>query len=361
MSFLKVTAVSKRYGAVAALDGVDLSVPEGSRTAIVGPSGSGKTTLLRVIAGFEAPDAGAVTLDGGVLADASGSLPAHRRGIGIVAQDGALFPHLSIAENIGFGIPRNDAGRAARIAEVMAMVELDGSMLTRKPDELSGGQQQRVALARALARRPRLMLLDEPFSALDTGLRLSTRKAVARLLGAAGITTILVTHDQAEALSFADQVAVMRDGTLPQIGAPRELYLKPNDKMIAEFLGDAIVLPARAVDGWAHCVLGRIRVPDQTRRGLVEIMLRPEQVMLEAISADVAQRNDAEPCLAEIVDVDFGGTDCLTTIRPMAQNPALGNGPPTLALRRSGIDPFGIGSRVRVAIVGEVHIFPDRG
>ena len=141
-------------------------------------------------------------------------MPAHRRGIGVVAQDGALFPHLSVADNIGFGLARDEAGRAERIAELLDMVELDKAILRRRPHELSGGQQQRVALARALARKPRLMLLDEPFSALDTGLRDTMRKAVAELLEAAGITTILVTHDQAEALSFADQVAVMRDGRL---------------------------------------------------------------------------------------------------------------------------------------------------
>src|SRR5262245_32148752 len=232
MSLLDLRGVSKRYGAVTALDNVDLAIEEGSRTAVVGPSGSGKTTLLRIVAGFDTPDQGRVMMGGQVLADGPKFVAAHQRGIGIVAQDGALFPHLTIAENVGFGLDRRDPQRGTRIAELMDMVGLDRAMLARRPDEISGGQQQRVALARALARRPRLMLLDEPFSALDTSLRASTRKAVADLLGQAGITTILVTHDQAEALSFADQVAVMRDGKLPQVGTPRELYLRPRDAMV---------------------------------------------------------------------------------------------------------------------------------
>ncbi len=356
MSFLTVSGVSKRYGAVTALDGVELSVPQGSRTAIVGPSGSGKTTLLRILAGFEVPDAGTVALGGEILADASRSLPAHLRNIGIVAQDGALFPHLNIADNIGFGIPHHDPERAGRIADVMTMVELDETMLGRRPDELSGGQQQRVALARALARRPRLMLLDEPFSALDTGLRLSTRKAVAKLLGAAGITTILVTHDQAEALSFADQVAVMRDGRLPQIGTPRQLYLRPHDKMIAEFLGDAIVLPAEAAGGWARCALGRVRIADGQIGGAIEIMLRPEQVLLQPILPNAQPGTDI--CVAEIVDIDFGGADCLLTLLPLTPG-NIAMSPPTLTIRRGNVDGLGVGSRVEVTIVGEAHVFPD--
>ncbi len=189
-----------------ALDNIDLTVAAGSRTAVVGPSGSGKTTLLRIIAGFEIPDAGQVMLEGETLADGPAIVPAHRRGMGIVSQDGALFPHLSVADNIGFGMERGQVDRAEQINALIDMVELDRGMLDRRPHQLSGGQQQRVALARALGRKPRLMLLDEPFSALDTGLRENMRKAVARVLQNAGITTILVTHDQAEALSFADQV-----------------------------------------------------------------------------------------------------------------------------------------------------------
>jgi iron(III) transport system ATP-binding protein len=350
MTFLDLRSISRRYGAVTALDGVDLAVAAGSRTAILGPSGSGKSTLLRIIAGFEAPDAGRVALDGQVLADGPAAMPAHRRGIGLVAQDGALFPHLDVADNIGFGLARNDPRRADRIAELMAMVELDPAMLRRRPDQLSGGQQQRVALARALARSPRLMLLDEPFSALDTGLRASTRKAVSALLAAAGITTILVTHDQAEALSFADQVAVMRNGRLLQAGSPRELYLRPRDPMIAEFLGEAIVLPARLDDGWADCALGRIGVDDR-RRGEAWIMLRPEQLVL------AEDRDGTAGALAEVAEIDFGGSVCSVTVRLLEGPAPAGTG--RLLLRRPYLGLPEPGARVRITVRGAAHVFAD--
>ncbi len=368
MTFLELQSVRKSYGAVAALAGVDLSVPAGSRTAIVGPSGSGKTTLLRIMAGFDLPDAGRVLLEGQVLADGPSGTPAHRRGIGIVAQDGALFPHLSVADNVGFGLDRSEPQRAARIADLMRTVGLDPDMLERRPDQLSGGQQQRVALARALARRPRLMLLDEPFAALDTGLRVSTRKAVSNLLETAGITTILVTHDQAEALSFADQVAVMREGRLLQVGAPRELYFRPKDPMIAEFLGEAIVLPAEVADGWADCALGRIGVDDPQWRGATQIMLRPEQMSLVQIpDVGAAAPQGAAPgtALGEVVDFDFAGAACTVAIRllntgrpnAVSSKGATGGGMPLL-LRTSSIEMPPLGAIVRISVVGEAHVFP---
>jgi iron(III) transport system ATP-binding protein len=369
MTFLQLRSVVKRYGGVAAVDGVDLSVPAGCRTAIVGPSGSGKTTLLRIIAGFEVPDTGCVELDGRVLADGIHAIPAHRRNIGIVAQDGALFPHLSIADNIGFGLRRNEPGRAERIADLMSMVGLDAEMLRRKPDELSGGQQQRVALARALARKPKLMLLDEPFSALDTALRASTRKAVVDLLSAAKITTMLVTHDQAEALSFADQVAVMREGKLLQVGSPRDLYLRPKDPMIADFLGEAIVLPAQMADGWAECALGRIGIADRERRGRGLIMLRPEQVSLAEIPADaVTHEVCANKPVGEVADIDFGGAVCTVMVRlrnhggvaAVGLNERTGGNAPLL-LRRSYLEAPAVGAIVRITIVGEAHVFADPG
>jgi iron(III) transport system ATP-binding protein len=357
MTFLELHAVTRRYGAVAAVNGVDLTVSAGCRTAIVGPSGSGKTTLLRIIAGFDAPDSGVVKLEGEILADGGRAIPAHRRNIGIVAQDGALFPHLNVADNIGFGLPRDDPGRAARVAELMRMVGLDAAMLKRKPDELSGGQQQRVALARALARKPRLMLLDEPFSALDTALRASTRKAVADLLRAAGITTILVTHDQAEALSFADQVAVMHEGALLQVGAPRELYMRPKNAMVANFLGEAIILPAQAVDGFAECALGRLNVRDRGRQGRVEIMLRPEQVLLTHASREAAR--DPAKRIAEVTGVDFGGAACSVTVRLL--NGATAHTGAPLELCRSYVEAPRVGDIVRIEIVGEAHVFAEPG
>ncbi|MGH8374697.1 MAG: ABC transporter ATP-binding protein, partial [Pseudomonas sp.] len=224
MNTLELNALYKSYGAHCALDNVSLSVPSGSRTVIVGPSGSGKTTLLRMIAGFEFPDAGRLSLNGQTLVDGTHEVPAHQRLIGYVPHDGALFPHMTVAANIGFGLATKGTEKHQRVAELMDSVALDAKMAERWPHELSGGQQQRVALARALAQQPRLMLLDEPFSALDTGLRAAMRKMVARLLEDAGVTTILVTHDQSEALSFADQLAVMRHGRLVQSGHPLDLY-----------------------------------------------------------------------------------------------------------------------------------------
>jgi iron(III) transport system ATP-binding protein len=364
MTFLELRAVTRRYGAVAAVDGVDLVSAAGCRTAIVGPSGSGKTTLLRIIAGFDAPDSGMVVLDGDVLADGRRAIPAHRRNIGIVAQDGALFPHLSIADNIGFGLRRDDPGRAARIAELMSMVGLDATMLRRRPDELSGGQQQRVALARALARKPRLMLLDEPFSALDTALRASTRKAVAELLGAARITTILVTHDQEEALSFADQVAVMHQGRLLQVGAPREVYTRPANPLVANFLGDAIILPAQSSDGFAQCALGRLSIDDPARQGAVEIMLRPEQVLLIQASKEATIESGATGAVAEVTAVDFGGAVCSVKVRILEAVHAARSsmrvepGPP-LELCRSYAESPRVGDIVRIEIIGAAHVFAE--
>lgn len=336
MSHLQLDAVSRSYGTVHALNGVTLGVEQGSRTAIVGPSGSGKTTLLRLVAGFEAPDAGRITLAGETLADGPVASPAHRRGVGVVMQDGALFPHLDVAGNIGFGI-HGEPARAHRIAELMEMVGLDQALLSRRPDALSGGQQQRVALARALARRPRLMLLDEPFSSLDTGLRASTRKAVADLLSTAGITTILVTHDQAEALSFADQVAVMDAGRLLQVGTPRALYEHPASPMVASFVGDAILLEGLLAAGIAATPLGQIPVATD-RTGPAQLMLRPEQVRLAAQGTP-----------AEVLEVEFGGGVCLVIVRL--------EGGPTLALRQPGLSAPNPGAHVHLVVDGVAHAF----
>ncbi|MGX8011743.1 ABC transporter ATP-binding protein [Mesorhizobium sp. ORM8.1] len=360
MSLLELNGVAKNYGPVAALGGVDLAVESGSRTAIVGPSGCGKTTLLRLIAGFEAPDSGRIALDGKVLANGHAAVPAHRRGIGVVAQDGALFPHLSIADNIGFGMARGEDRRNERIVELAYIVGLDKAILKRRPHELSGGQQQRVALARAMAMKPRLMLLDEPFSALDTGLRASMRKAVAELLEEAGITTILVTHDQAEALSFASQVAVMRDGLFSQVGTPRELYFQPKDRMVAEFLGDAIILPAKIADGFAVSPLGRIAVDTRERRDLGRIMLRPEQVMLKRTSRE-GMSGTPDMLFGEVTDSEFAGSVCTIAVR-LLNNPdppdaaAIGNTP--LILRKTGMDAPAIGEIVRLTVTGKAHVFP---
>ncbi|MGO4172770.1 ABC transporter ATP-binding protein [Bosea sp. TAF32] len=344
MTQLVISDVSKRYGAIAALDRVSLAVEAGRRVAIVGPSGSGKTTLLRVIAGFEAPDAGTVVLDGQVLADGPAIAPAHRRRIGYVAQDGALFPHLDVAGNVGFGIPRNEPDRAARLRELMELVELDPAMLERRPHELSGGQQQRVALARALARKPALMLLDEPFSALDTGLRESVRQAVARVLAKAGITTILVTHDQGEALSFADQLAVMREGRLVQTGRPAELYWRPADVETALFLGNAVLFEAEIAEGSVSCGLGEFEAETGGRRGAGTIMLRPEQFLLSPVGPGHE---------AFIENVAFRGAQCTVTLRTNH-----GGGGIRFTAQVSSMDRPQIGQTVFVSVKGEPFLLP---
>ncbi|MCE4052820.1 ABC transporter ATP-binding protein [Pseudomonas sp. Au-Pse12] len=347
MNALELHAVHKSFGGAPAVQDISLSVPAGSRTAIVGPSGSGKTTLLRMIAGFEYPDRGRITLNGQVLVDDQGAVPAHRRLIGYVPQDGALFPHLSVAANIGFGLAGTGPDKQQRIAELLDMVALEQHMAARWPHELSGGQQQRVALARALAQRPRLMLLDEPFSALDTGLRASMRKAVARLLAEAGVTTILVTHDQAEALSFADQLAVMRQGRLIQAGAPLELYQHPRDAQTALFLGDAVLLPAQLDQGVAECDLGPVPIRDRSLKGPAQIMLRPEQLQVLVEDGDLTGS-----CPGVVRDCDFAGNTCTLSIGVTS---AAGH-EQLLPVRSSGLHAPAPGSRVRIRTLGHAHV-----
>lgn len=274
---LELWGISKSYGDHKGASGVSLFAPSGSRTVIVGPSGSGKTTLLRLIAGFEAPDAGTITLNGRQLE----GIPPHRRNIAYVAQEGALFPHMSVGDNVGFGIPRQATDRSRRVEELLEQVGLPAEFRNRRPHELSGGQQQRVALARALAQRPDLMLLDEPFSALDTGLRETMRTMVGDVLRDAGIASILVTHDQAEALAFADHLVVMRDGRVADAGPPQRLYARPADIETARFLGEAIVLASVIHGGVAKTALGDVPVlQDDAERA--DVLVRPEQITVAA-------------------------------------------------------------------------------
>jgi iron(III) transport system ATP-binding protein len=311
--------LAKRFPAtplpVQALRGVDLTVPRGSFTAILGPSGCGKTTLLRVIAGIERPDRGELIVGGQTFDDETTHVPPERRGMGLVPQDGVLFPHLDIAGNIGFGLPgrpltiRARRERTARIDELLELVGLPGYG-KRCPDELSGGQQQRVALARALAPRPSIVLLDEPFTALDAGLRLELRREVRELLRESGTTTILVTHDQEEALSLADHIVVMRDGLVAQCGSPREIYDTPADLGVASFLGDAVFLQAvieRDGDRVAHSALGPLPTRaacGATRRGPCTLLIRPEQLRLGS---------DGAP--ARVTDIAFYGHDGVLQLR----------------------------------------------
>lgn len=347
--------VTKSFGATRVLRGVSLAVQQGITTAIVGPSGSGKTTLLRVIAGFERPDSGTVTLKGRVVADEQTLVPAHRRNIGYVAQDGALFPHLSVGDNVAFGLNRRalaQTGRTAdeRVAQLLAMVSLEPDFARRRPDELSGGQQQRVALARALGREPELMLLDEPFSALDAGLRVATRKAVARTLAEARVTTVLVTHDQGEALSFADQVAVMRQGILAQVGNPFVVYTRPADRETAEFLGDAVILDAELQGSLATCALGHIPVRRPTCQGRVHLMLRPEQIRISEFG----------PIHGTVLDTDYFGPE--VTVRIQLHGAPDVTGRPTagdvITIRHWNAMMARPGTDLHLRVVGEAVAFP---
>lgn len=345
MSEVVVSGLGKSFGAVVVLEGVELRVPAGSLTVILGPSGCGKTTLLRLIAGFERPDRGTIVLGGQIVCDDRQSLPPERRQIGYVAQEGALFPHLDVAANITFGLSPRERRVQHRVDELLGLVGLDAALAKRYPHELSGGQQQRVALARALAPQPRVVLLDEPFSALDAGLREGTRRAVAHALAAAGATAILVTHDQAEALSLATQVAVMRDGRLAQVGTPAELYRHPADLGVAQFLGDAVVLPATIRAGRAECDLGSLPVRGAAPDGPAEILLRPEQLLLTDSESVVG-------VVAQVLDHTYYGKD-LTVRLQLAPSGA------TITARIPGYAPPQQGQQVRVVVHGDVIAYPQ--
>ena len=308
MNDLVLSGITRSYGATRVLHGIDLTVPAGSFTAILGPSGCGKTTLLRLIGGFDQPDSGTIRLGETELYANGRSVPPERRQIGYVAQEGALFPHLSVADNVAFGLKLGKGKRQARVAELLATVGLEDAAIARRyPHELSGGQQQRVALARALAPAPKVILLDEPFSSLDASLRETTRRLIAESLKAAGATSILVTHDQAEALSLADQVAVMREGRLVQVASPRELYRRPIDVQTATSIGDAVILSARVGDGYATCALGRLRLERAGMAASCQILIRPEQIVLVPPGTPASAS-------ARVVDVSYFGHDALARL-----------------------------------------------
>jgi spermidine/putrescine ABC transporter ATP-binding subunit len=281
---LTVTGLTVRYGAITAVDGLDLRVDPGELFVLLGGSGSGKTTLLRAIGGFVQPDAGGIVLNGVDL----GALPPHRRPVNTMFQSYALFPHMSVAANIGFGLRMRGLARteiAARVTEMLDLVSLPG-FGARRPVQLSGGQQQRVALARSLAPRPSLLLLDEPLSALDRNLRRDTREELVRLQRRLGIAFILVTHDQEEALTMADRIGVMSDGRLAQVGTPADVYERPNTRFVAEFLGAANVLQAVArATGMQLELPGlgvMVRTASEATAGPHLLAIRPERVRLGA-------------------------------------------------------------------------------
>ncbi len=287
MSGLSTRGLVKRFGSVAALDGLDLDVDDGSIMAVLGPSGSGKTTLLRLIAGFLVPDAGTVSIDGRTVADRTHCVPTKRRKVGLVPQEGALFPHLDVAANISFGLPRHER-RGPRVEEMLDLVELPRYLADRRPAELSGGQQQRVAVARALAPEPTVLLLDEPFSSLDAALRSSTGRAVVNAIRAHKATAVLVTHDQDEALSLADAVSVMDRGRLLQTGPPSTVYSQPTSPFVAAFVGDGSLLPARLDGDTATCSFGSVAVAAPAAGPDIVIFVRPEQVQVQPLADGAA-------------------------------------------------------------------------
>jgi iron(III) transport system ATP-binding protein len=299
-----VCGARKRFGDVPVLTGVDLHVPAGSLVALLGPSGCGKTTLLRCVAGLERPDEGEIRLGERALSTPSTFVPPERRRIGMVFQDWALFPHLTVGRNVGFGLSREER-RSGRVHEALALVGLAG-FAERMPTTLSGGQQQRVALARAVATRPAVILLDEPFSNLDASLRVQVRAEVARLLRELGLTALFVTHDQEEAFLLGDQVAVMLDGAIRQQAAPSELYAHPASRAVATFVGDANFLRGHADGQVAETAVGPVPLRDVVT-GPVDVLARPEQL-------EVTEGGPGLPCTIE--GVEFYGHDAIYVVRP---------------------------------------------
>jgi iron(III) transport system ATP-binding protein len=344
MTDLAITDLYKAFGTNAVLTGVDLIVPTGSLTAILGPSGSGKTTLLRLIAGFERCDRGTISL-GGTVVDAVGSswVPSERRRIGYVPQEGSLFPHLTVRKNIGFGL-RRGARDGGRVDELLALIGMEG-LGGRYPHQLSGGQQQRVALARALATRPDLVLLDEPFSALDPSLRSGVRADVKRLLELAGATALLVTHDQDEALSLADRVAVISCGRVRQCDTPQDLYDAPTDTEVAGFVGGANLIPGVFRDGSVRTAFGdlscRCHMGTQPTDTDAVVLIRPEQIKLCSLGQDCA-------LAARILEREYHGHDSVMRVKPDDADC------PSVLARVAGQVTYEVGSSVAVIVEGPV-------
>nr|WP_203231001.1 ABC transporter ATP-binding protein [Nocardioides caldifontis] len=307
MTALALRGVDKRYGPVHAVRSLHLEVGAGEVVTVVGPSGCGKSTLLRLVAGLEHTDAGIVEIDGQVVDDGRRHRPPERRRVGMVFQDHALFPHLDVARNVAFGLGgASRAQRAARVAELLGVVGLAG-LEGRLPHELSGGEQQRVALARALAPRPAVVLLDEPFSSLDENLRAQVRADTLAALRRTGSAALLVTHDQTEALSLGDRIAVVRAGEVLQVGPPDDVYERPTSRFVATFMGDADFLPATVTAAGIECEVGTVPV---TGRPLadgttLEVMLRPHEV---AVAADPVSA-------ARVERVEYHGAFILHLVR----------------------------------------------
>jgi iron(III) transport system ATP-binding protein len=337
---LRCRGVEKAFKGVPVVRGVDLDVGPGSFTALLGPSGCGKTTTLRIVAGFETADTGTVELGGRLVAGPGVCVPPERRRVGMVFQEGALFAHLSVARNVAFGLGRGSEAREA-VERALALVGLTG-FEERMPHELSGGQQQRVALARALAPRPDLILLDEPFANLDAELRVQVRLEVRAILREVEATAVLVTHDQEEALSLADRVAVMLDGRIVQEASPEELYHRPASREVARFVGDAQFMPGVAMGRRVRTELGELPLVSEAS-GEVDVLIRPERIRL-------SPPREGQPANAVVEDRLFFGHDQLLRIRLVSGT--------TVNVRLGAYGGIRAGHLIHVAVKGAVLAFP---
>jgi iron(III) transport system ATP-binding protein len=328
-----------------AVDHASFDLRAGERLCLLGPSGCGKTTLLRAIAGFQRVGGGSITLDGRRLSDTRVHVPAHERGVGIVFQDFALFPHLSIADNVGFGLARlTPTERRTRTAALLELVGLEGHD-KRLPSELSGGQEQRVALARALAPSPRLILLDEPFSSLDTDLRAAMREHAVRVLAASGAAALLVTHDQSEALSFAERLIVLRDGHVEQVGSPEVLYRAPRNAFVARALGGVNLVVGEAHGEFARTAFGSVPLQSPAH-GVVSLCIRPETLRIT--------RSDAPGQLAEfrgdVTQRVFQGPTCAYRIQGSGFE---------LSVSAPGDTTYAVGETVSLSVTSPAAVLPE--
>ena len=342
---LDVRDLHHRYGARRVLCGVSFRLARGELACLLGPSGCGKTTLLRLVSGFEAPESGTILVDGETLSAPGAVVAPERRCMGMVFQDFALFPHLDVAQNVGFGLAgQTPEARAARVAELLELVDL-ASAGRRYPHQLSGGQQQRVALARALAPRPRLVLLDEPFSGLDVNLRERLAAEVRAILRREGSTALMVTHDQHEAFALADVVGVMNAGRLEQWGGAPEIYHAPATRFVAGFVGEGTLVPGRACQGGVQTALGLLPVPYGGDAGAaIDVLLRPHQLDLAAPGH----------CEATVQARAFRGAETLYTLE-------LADGTLVQALGPDHPGPA-VGSKVGLRVkAGKLSAFPAGG
>ncbi|MXV60677.1 polyamine ABC transporter ATP-binding protein [Natronorubrum sp. JWXQ-INN-674] len=357
MSGISLEGVTKQYpGGVLAVKGVDIDIESGEFVTLVGPSGCGKTTTLRTIAGFEMPTDGAVRIDEDEVTDA----PPYERDTGMVFQDFALFPHMTIYENIAYGMEAageyTDEEIDARVEEMLELVELPG-VADRTPDQLSGGQQQRIALARALAPRPKALLLDEPLASLDKKLREQMQVELRRIQQEIGITTVFVTHNQEEALTMSDRLAVMNDGKFEQVGPPEEVYNDPDSRFVADFLGTANIFDGTVTavdDGYATVDCEGLTLRSKSRPGVepgadVSVIVRPERFRFDSASADGGTSTataDVNVFEGEITFKRHLGS----SVELRVETP---DGRELVVVRRSGMDKRSPGDRVTVAVDAE--------